>query len=175
MAALDNAILFRRIEELAVRDGLTGLYNRRHFADLSAAHLVGGGSVAGVMVDIDHFKKINDSHGHGAGDQVIATVARRLAANLREGDIICRYGGEEFAVLLPDTSGPAALAVANRLHAAVSTDPITTDVGRLPVTISVGLAVPDRALDLSTLLNQADEALYQAKRTGRNRVAETAG
>ncbi|MGX6601006.1 diguanylate cyclase [Micromonosporaceae bacterium Da 78-11] len=170
LAALDNAVLFRQVESLASRDGLTGLYNRRHFAGLATDRLAQPGATAAIMADIDFFKKINDTHGHGVGDQVIQTVAHRLAAALREGDVICRYGGEEFAVLLPDTSDEQANLVARRLHAAVTTDPVDTDAGPLSVTVSIGLAEPAQHAKLEVLLNRADAALYDAKRSGRNRV-----
>jgi diguanylate cyclase (GGDEF)-like protein len=169
IAALDNALLFSRIQELAVRDGLTGLYNRRHFADL-AAGLSGDRPTAAVMVDIDHFKSINDTHGHPVGDDVIREVAARLSTVLRAGDVICRYGGEEFAVLLPDTDDEQAVLVAGRLHATVGAVPVPTRVGPLPVTVSVGLALPRREIEAFAALGLADGALYEAKRGGRNRV-----
>jgi diguanylate cyclase (GGDEF)-like protein len=175
MAALDNATLFQRVEDLAMRDGLTGLHNRRHFTSLAVAHFTPGvdrGPTNAIMVDIDHFKRINDTYGHGVGDQVIQAVGQRLADNLRSGDLICRYGGEEFAVLLPDTSDARARTVADRLLAAVNAEPIVTAAGPLTVTVSVGLA-PASAVgsDLTATLDVADTALYEAKRSGRNQVA----
>jgi diguanylate cyclase (GGDEF)-like protein len=131
-----------------------------------------GTPAAAIMIDIDQFKRINDAHGHGVGDEVIQTVASRLASALRENDIICRYGGEEFAVLLPGTPVEGARRVAQRLHDAVSNQPIATSAGELTVTVSVGLAAPAQ-LDgqIEPLLNRADEALYDAKRSGRNRIS----
>jgi diguanylate cyclase (GGDEF)-like protein len=123
------------------------------------------------MVDIDHFKSINDRYGHAVGDEAIREVARRLSACLRERDVICRYGGEEFAVLLVDASPEEAERVAHRLHAAVAATPLMTVDGPVPMTVSVGLArPPDVARDVQVLLGQADEALYAAKGAGRNRV-----
>jgi len=172
IAALDNALLFRRVEELAVRDGLTGLFNRRHFLSL-ARELDGSSPMAVLMIDIDHFKLVNDSYGHSVGDEVIRTVARRLAGRLRGVDVLCRYGGEEFAVLLPGLRGDVAAEVATWLHTMVVSSPVATAVGDLEITISIGLvAAPPGMADLSKLIELADEALYDAKRSGRNRVVQ---
>jgi diguanylate cyclase (GGDEF)-like protein len=128
------------------------------------------------MVDIDHFKDVNDTHGHSVGDEVIREVGRRLAGILRAGDILCRYGGEEFAVVLPDTGPADALSTARRLHTAVRRRPVDTAAGPLPVTASVGVSGPADALpDLEAMLKSADDALYVAKRGGRDRVATAEG
>jgi eukaryotic-like serine/threonine-protein kinase len=121
------------------------------------------------MVDIDHFKAINDTHGHQAGDDVISTVAARLATELGPHGLLARYGGEEFALLL---THPATLdTLPERLRVAVSADPVPTRAGQLPVTASVGVARGTGEADLTTLLARADSALYEAKKQGRNRVA----
>lgn len=175
MAAYDNARLFRQIGELATRDALTGLFNRRHFFALASTPPQEGprqaAVSAAVMVDIDLFKKINDTYGHGVGDEVIREVASRLSRCLREEDVICRYGGEEFAVLLRGTSAQQADAVAARLHAAVGAQPIDTAAGPLVVTVSVGVtSAKIEPADAQGLLSNADQALYAAKRAGRNQV-----
>jgi diguanylate cyclase (GGDEF)-like protein len=122
------------------------------------------------MVDIDHFKRINDTYGHPVGDEVIRVVAERLRDALRDADVLGRYGGEEFALIVPQT-GAAAAELAERLRHVVSGNPVPTAAGPLPVTISVGLACLDGAdEDLRQLLSRADGALYQAKQAGRDRV-----
>ncbi|GAA0583947.1 hypothetical protein GCM10010172_81130 [Paractinoplanes ferrugineus] len=172
MTAYENARLFSQVRKMATTDGLTGLFNRNHFfaeADrLLLAARPRHEPIAAIMVDIDHFKRINDTYGHPVGDEVIRTVAGRLRDALADGDVVGRYGGEEFAVVTPSA---LALDLADRLHQAVSGPPIPTEAGDLPVTISVGLAhLHDTDTDLRQLLARADSALYQAKHTGRNRV-----
>jgi diguanylate cyclase (GGDEF)-like protein len=173
MTAYENARLFSRVQELATIDGLTGLYNRTHFfaeaerqVRLARQHRA---PVAAIMVDIDHFKRINDTYGHPVGDEVIREVAGRLREVLGDGDVLGRYGGEEFAVVTAQAATSAA-ELAHRLHRTVSGEPVQTAVGPLPVTISVGLAYRPDDQDLPQLLTHADGALYQAKRTGRDRV-----
>ncbi|MBT8228253.1 MAG: diguanylate cyclase, partial [Dactylosporangium sp.] len=174
--ALDNALLFERVENAATHDELTGLFNRRHFLDQGRRHLVHAAGpdaqVAAVMVDIDHFKQVNDTYGHDVGDEVIRSIAQRLASVLRRSDLIGRYGGEEFAVLLPETTPDDALSAARRLHTAVAQEPLATTAGALSLTVSVGLsALGGAGSALADLLRLADQALYTAKRTGRDRVA----
>jgi diguanylate cyclase (GGDEF)-like protein len=129
-----------------------------------------GQQIAAVMIDIDHFKRINDAYGHPVGDEVIRVVAGRLRDAVRDSDVLGRYGGEEFALVTPQT-GASAAELAERLRQVVSGDLVPTAAGPLPVTISVGLAHPSGGEeDLPQLLTRADEALYQAKQTGRDRV-----
>ncbi|WP_309238386.1 GGDEF domain-containing protein [Actinoplanes aureus] len=174
MIAYDNARLFSRVQELATTDALTGLHNRRHFHALAGALIDaaarGGRGLAAAMLDIDKFKSINDTYGHGVGDEVIRTVASRIGAVIRRADVLGRYGGEEFAVVLPDHDG-LAVSLAERVRAAVAAEPVLTAAGPIPVTISVGLAELDPLDSLDRVLARADHALYRAKEGGRNRVA----
>jgi diguanylate cyclase (GGDEF)-like protein len=171
MAAYENAILFAKVQSLAVADELTGIANRRQFFNLAERQLsmIAGGLRAAIMIDIDHFKRINDTYGHPTGDDVIRTVAARLAASIRGSDVLGRYGGEEFAVLLEQCND--AEAAAERLRAAIADVPVDTRSGPLAVTVSIGL-IGQRSFDddVTTLLAGADQALYQAKQDGRNRV-----
>jgi diguanylate cyclase (GGDEF)-like protein len=175
MTAYENARLFSQVRQMATVDGLTGLYNRNHFfAEADRRLRIArreGQQIAAVMVDIDHFKRINDTYGHPVGDEVIRVVAGRLRDAVRDSDVLGRYGGEEFALVTPQT-GASAVELAERLRQVVSADPVPTAAGPLPVTISVGLA--DRSggeQDLRQLLARADEALYEAKQAGRDRVS----
>ncbi|WP_242419562.1 GGDEF domain-containing protein [Frankia sp. CpI1-P] len=170
-----NAWLFEKVQRLAATDQLTGLASRRHFLEQAehvfAAHGAAGRPVSAAMVDIDHFKRVNDVHGHIVGDEVLTEVARRLRRAFRDEDLIGRVGGEEFAVLM---SGPAttAEALGQRLRNALAQDPIDTSVGPLDIRLSVGVtprSPGDRSL--RDLLTRADNALYEAKRGGRDRVA----
>jgi len=130
-----------------------------------------GRPLASVMLDIDHFKRINDTYGHPVGDEVIRAVAARLRAAARDSDILGRYGGEEFALVTPDTGGSAAM-LAERLREVITAEPVRTAAGLLAVTISAGVAgVTAAEGDLGQLLALADAALYEAKQGGRNRVA----
>ncbi|MBL8062087.1 MAG: diguanylate cyclase [Anaerolineales bacterium] len=164
----------QELERLAMTDPLTGLANRRTFFDQAreyfsfAPHPIGQLSV--FMLDIDQFKSVNDQHGHAAGDEVLQEIAIRLNRNLRPGDLIGRYGGEEFSILLPRTESSTALQIAERLRLAVSSSPIETQQGAVSITVSIGICrAGDNTSSLDDLLHCADEALYEAKRTGRNR------
>ena len=168
---LDNSL------ELAVTDALTGLHNRRYmFGQLEALAqraAKGGAPVACLLLDLDHFKKINDSFGHDVGDEVLREFAVRLASNVRAIDLPCRYGGEEFVTIMPDPALDDALRIAERIRRYVSGSPFRVAQGSelLTVTISIGVAVMSGAGDTcEALLKRADEALYEAKAAGRNRV-----
>ncbi len=173
--AIEKARLFGEVQRLAVTDDLTGLYNRRHFFELAEIEFGRAGRyghpLAAVFLDLDHFKQMNDTYGHAVGDQVLRVVAARCRDNLRKIDIMGRYGGEEFAALLPENDMDGARNVAERLRRCVADPPVDTDRGRLVVTVSVGVATLDnKCADLEMLLERADQALYAAKQAGRNQV-----
>jgi two-component system cell cycle response regulator len=133
--------------------------------------LMGGGPVSILLCDIDHFKRVNDIHGHAAGDDVLREFGRRLSQNIRPADLACRYGGEEFVVIMPDTSQALATAAGERLRQIIGEEGFRINRGdELRVTMSGGVAtvVPGDSLD--ALLQRADDALYRAKSGGRNRV-----
>lgn len=174
-----------RLAEQAMVDPLTGLWNRRYLKGQAAKEMARacrrGTSLSLIIIDLDHFKRINDTHGHDVGDLVLQSFADTARTQLREGDILCRMGGEEFIVLLPDTAPEQAMQVAERLRLAVSATPveIETDVVatvRLAYTASLGVArvAPDEA-SLEPAIKRADEGLYAAKNAGRNRVHWYAG
>jgi diguanylate cyclase (GGDEF)-like protein len=179
------------LRALAETDPLTGLANRRRFMQAGEAAVARGRSEAGsrsgaggrsdlgdgtgalavLMLDIDHFKSVNDRFGHAVGDAVLRAVAGRCRAALKAADLPARLGGEEFAVLLPDVGKDEAMAAAERLRAAIAATPVAVEGGAVDVRISVGATVAQRRdMSLDTVLQRADAALYTAKRTGRNRV-----
>ena len=167
--------LVARLEHLSQHDGLTGLLNRRAIEallDREAQRLERFNQPFSILlIDIDHFKRVNDLLGHPAGDQVLIEVARRLQVEAREVDHVARYGGEEFCVLLPHTEHEGALQAAERLREGVCERPITWGNATVPVTISMGLVCAnDPRESLQSLLRRADAALYQAKDGGRNMV-----
>jgi diguanylate cyclase (GGDEF)-like protein len=175
--AVENARLFDEVQRLATLDGLTGTHNRRHFMELAQLQYESARRFAqpltAIMIDVDRFKEVNDTFGHAVGDQVLRTVADRVRRTLRAVDILGRTGGEEFAVLLPGTVRDSASTVlAERIRRAVGDEPILTDAGPVRVTISLGVAsAGPECPDLAALLRAADDALYEAKESGRNRVA----
>ena len=167
--------------ELAVTDQLTGLHNRRYMTGqlnaLVARAVKDGDPVAALLIDIDHFKKINDNFGHDVGDEVLREFALRVASNVRAIDLPCRYGGEEFVVIMPDTTIEAAERVAERIRTHVSGSPFRVAGGEelLTVTISIGVAATLGAEDTpGALLKRADEGAYEAKAGGRNKVCARA-
>lgn len=181
--ALENAVNRARLLRSGITDVLTGWHNRRYLQTRLREELArsrrDGSSLTLLLIDIDHFKRVNDNHGHMAGDRVLTEVAQRIESRIRASDVAARYGGEEFVLLLPDTDPAAARSLAERLRAAVADEPVTLPDGtKLQLTISAGLAAaaPGRAdEDLKTLadslLARADVALYEAKSAGRDRVA----
>jgi diguanylate cyclase (GGDEF)-like protein len=163
------------LAELATRDSLTGTYNRRHFASALDAewnrYRRYQRPLSLLVLDIDHFKSINDTYGHDVGDQVIIHFARSCESQIRASDVLARIGGEEFALILPETHIREACTAAERLRSTVNRRTASTRGGELTITVSIGAAeaTPDM-IDPAQLLKRADEALYAAKRGGRNRV-----
>jgi len=174
--SIKNAQLFREIRDHSVRDGLTGLVNRKHGIEILDTELRRARRartpLSVIMLDIDHFKDVNDHYGHLCGDAVLATVARRARQVLRGSDIKCRYGGEEFLILLPDTRSEGAMRVAETLRRDLADTSTPWDIESVMVTASFGVAVsrPDE-LDAAAVIGRADAALYAAKQAGRNRVS----
>jgi two-component system cell cycle response regulator len=167
--------------EMALTDQLTGLHNRRymtrHLATSLASAAGSGKGLAFLIIDVDHFKLVNDSHGHDVGDEILREFASRISANIRGIDLACRFGGEEFVVVMPDTDVSLACTVAERLRKSVETTPfeISRAPGKLGITISIGIAGSEGPGDTAdALLRRADQALYRAKREGRNRVVADA-
>jgi diguanylate cyclase (GGDEF)-like protein len=167
----------RTLKELTIRDGLTGLYNHRHFQETLAQEILRSKrytkTFSLVFLDVDFFKQYNDTHGHLHGDAVLVALSKLLIAGLRKSDIAVRYGGEEFVLLLPETSKENAFALAETIREKIAAHPFpgreTQPQGM--VTVSMGIAAfPEDGSDSSTLLHRADDALYQAKNGGRNRV-----
>jgi diguanylate cyclase (GGDEF)-like protein len=176
-AALQALWALNLAKEQAIRDGLTGAYNRR-FLDEVVGKVMDQAQrrrqpFSALMFDIDHFKNFNDTFGHEAGDRVLRLFARTLIGQVRAGDLVARYGGEEFTALLPHTTHPEALALAERLRAKV--EALVLPEPEFPkgcrITASIGVATfPDHGEDAETLMGAADKALYGAKGRGRNRV-----
>lgn len=164
-----------RLQREAAEDPLTGLLNRRSFHSIASREIKQAKRhqrpLCALMIDIDRFKPINDQYGHAVGDEVLSAVARRISRGLSDQDLLSRYGGEEFAILFPDTTLQQGHQVAERLRKAVSSSPIKTSAGALHVTVSIGVTVLDDAVDdLAHLLNRADHGMLAAKRDGRNQV-----
>jgi diguanylate cyclase (GGDEF)-like protein/PAS domain S-box-containing protein len=171
----ERKVFEAELRNLAVTDTLTGVWNRRHGTELLAADLSArrpGQALSLLMLDIDHFKTINDTFGHQAGDHVLIEIASRLRRSLRGSDMVARWGGEEFVVLLRDCALPDALRLAEDIRAAIAELPFGA-MGSL--TVSVGVAEARAGEDLTTWLERADQALYRAKRSGRNEVAADSG
>jgi diguanylate cyclase (GGDEF)-like protein len=174
--ALGNLRLREALREHSVRDSLTGLFNRRYLEETLERELRRaarkGQPLAVVMLDVDHFKRVNDTFGHDAGDAVLRSLAATLRAAVRGSDIICRYGGEEFIAMLPEAGLETALQRAEALRAAVARTEVSDGRQKIgPVTLSLGVAAyPEHGETPAALIARADEALYAAKREGRNRV-----
>ncbi|MCP4406537.1 MAG: sensor domain-containing diguanylate cyclase [Gammaproteobacteria bacterium] len=165
-----------KLQELAVIDFLTGIYNRRHFFDLAEKELARTRRyhrpLAIIMFDLDRFKQVNDQHGHLAGDQVLQSVVRRIRACVRVTDILGRYGGDEFVIMLPETPLYDAERIAERMHQTIAVQPIEVGETKIAVTISVGITSMDEveSISLTAMIDRADQALYVAKQAGRNQI-----
>ena len=166
--------LERKLRRQALIDPLTGVFNRRSFLEFAVKEEArtqrGGKNFAVLMIDIDHFKRVNDIHGHPVGDAVIKELADVATRTLRPSDVLARYGGEEFVVSLPDTTQDQAQMVAERLRQSVEATAVVSDTGAIRFTISIGIAICSHATPLDAAIARADKALYAAKRKGRNRV-----
>jgi two-component system cell cycle response regulator len=167
--------------EMAITDPLTSLYNRRymesHLSALVDQAASRGKPLTALVLDIDHFKSVNDTHGHDAGDDVLREFATRVRKSIRGIDLACRLGGEEFVIIMPETDMGVATIVAERLRRRIASEafPIHQGAKALEVTISIGIAALDAADDnAASILKRADQALYRAKRDGRNRVVADA-
>ena len=175
--AIENTFLYEEATRLSITDGLTGLWNRRLF-DLrineELQRAIRFQEPFGLLlVDLDHFKAVNDHYGHQAGDAVLVEVARRLTDATREVDVVTRFGGEEFALILPKTPVQGTMRLAAKVREVVAAEPFAAGAASIPVTASVGAAAyPDHGLSGADLLAAADAALYRAKANGRDRVEE---
>jgi diguanylate cyclase (GGDEF)-like protein len=173
--AIENSRLLKEIQWLAITDPLTNLYNRRGLFELGEREVERfrrfDRPFCVFMIDLDLFKLVNDTHGHAIGDQVLVGLTRGLQGQIREIDIIGKYGGEEIVVVLPETEIEAAMQAAERLRQFVQAHPFPTDRGDITVTISIGVAqISAHITDLATLIDRADSAMYVAKQAGRNLV-----
>ncbi len=170
----DIAEYEKRLLEINNRDGLTGLYNRMYLEENLADELNRlkrySRAFSLCMIDIDHFKNINDTYGHLCGDQVLKSLSREMQKHGRSVDVIARYGGEEFCFLLPETSFDDAVIVAERLRQAVSEKTFLYDGKEIKVTLSLGVTEAKASFSLEEIIKKADDALYEAKNTGRNKV-----
>jgi diguanylate cyclase (GGDEF)-like protein len=172
---VESKLLQERLQRQATTDELTGVPNRRHFIDLAKRELSRaarhGQALALALMDLDHFKDINDTHGHAAGDSALVAWCRICRDTIRDIDLFARFGGDEFVLLLPDTNLGGACAVLERVRLALATQPLVQDGITVNLTISVGVAaLPGTAESLNALLAEADQALYRAKEAGRNCV-----
>ncbi len=173
--AIEKALLFHKTRELAITDGLTGLHNHRHFYELLEAEEKRvrryKRPMSLLMIDIDYFKMVNDSYGHQAGDRVLKSLAEVLRHCVRDTDHLARYGGEEFAVILPETQGAEAVALAERIRSSVEDHGFEIESERIKLTLSIGVAsFALKEENTNGLVHRADQALYEAKHHGRNQI-----
>jgi len=164
------------IHNMAIQDGMTGIHNKRYFTEFLEREIAvasrHGHPLTLVMFDVDHFKKVNDSHGHLAGDAVLKDLASRIKPRIRREDLFARYGGEEFACVLPSTALPGGIVFAEHLRTIIEEKPVAFEDKQISFTISLGVTVlhKETGIDSAAMIKRADENLYAAKRNGRNRV-----
>jgi len=173
--AIENSQLFEKVQHMAITDSLTGVFNRHYFFAYGENEIARaqryGCDLSMIMFDIDHFKLVNDRFGHPVGDQTLVMVTQACLAVLRKVDVLCRFGGEEFAVLLPETALAEALIAAERIKGAIAEKRLRTEKGEVQVTVSVGVAeLTNIKATLREMIEQSDKALYNAKSAGRNCV-----
>jgi len=179
-ASIGNIKLFEKTQHQATTDGLTGLANHKMFYEVIEKELWRsrryGGHISLIMIDIDNFKKINDSYGHRAGDKIILEISRRIKACIRQIDTAARYGGDEFAVILPNTALADAIVVAERMVNVVASAPMAWKKEQIQLSISVGVGQYDAQCTPEDIISRSDQALYKAKQAGKNtfRVFEPA-
>jgi diguanylate cyclase (GGDEF)-like protein len=173
-ASIGNIKLFEKIQRQATTDGLTGLVNHRTFYEILEKELWRsrryGGKISLIMIDVDNLKKINDAYGHRAGDKAIREISRRIKECIRQIDTAARYGGDEFAVILINTSLEDAIIVAQRMVDAVANSQTTWQKEQIPLSISVGLGQYDAETSPEDITSRSDQALYLAKQAGKNTV-----
>lgn len=173
---LNHTMAYRKLEELSTKDFLTGAFNRRYLVEIANTelkrHQRHNKNTSILMIDIDHFKQINDKYGHSVGDRALQHLVRLCRKNLRNEDIFARYGGEEFCVILPETDAATSNDTAERLRQTIKNTPMEFDEQLVHMTISIGLSVvyPNENDDFNYWIERADQALYQAKRNGRDQV-----
>mgnify|MGYP000892645696 CR=1 FL=1 len=164
------------LKNLASTDSLTGLYNRRYLMNVAEREFARvkrfGSPLSALMMDIDHFKSVNDTYGHAAGDQVLVSFANTCQQNIRDIDTLARLGGDEFIIILPETASDQAYIALERLRQALASRPVEYNDQAIPITISCGIAsLAGKAESLDQLMERADQALYRAKQAGRNCIS----
>jgi diguanylate cyclase (GGDEF)-like protein len=170
----ESVLIAKRLEEISYTDALTGVMNRRHFMDLADAQIdrvkrqKSGGFI--VIFDIDHFKEVNDEHGHLVGDKVLKEIADRINRTIRQYDVFGRYGGEEFVLFVTDISESDMREHAERMRLAICSEPMDFDEAEVTVSVSLGVASVNSAGSIYGILRKADDALFKAKEGGRNMV-----
>ena len=173
--SMTSSLNFQKVKELAIRDGLTGLYNHRHFQEMLSYTIVHSDRYSAqaslLMIDVDDLKIINDTYGHQAGDTVLSSIGNVLSETLRKVDIPARYGGDEFAVILPNTNKPGSIAVAEKIRSRLKRVSLRSDSREIPVTFSMGIATyPQCAASKELLIEKSDRALYESKNHGKNKI-----